>query len=212
VPYAEFADPQSLNLYTYVRNIPTTRVDNDGHVDGVPIYNPIVLNPFDVADGISDAAGAFWHWLTNGPPMQTGPLPPPRSDCPQPKQQEQNDKGNGNNSKSDNQSEKSGSNVQENRKNGLEYEKKVLDERGLDKNTKPMEATDPKTGKSGTTIPDSTENGATVEVKGGKSVSDSRQLRLQTEVSKPQKAQVVVKPGTKVSKTVRERMDVKENK
>jgi len=31
VPYAEFADPQSLNLYTYVRNIPTSRVDADGH-------------------------------------------------------------------------------------------------------------------------------------------------------------------------------------
>jgi RHS repeat-associated protein len=31
VPYAEFADPQSLNLYTYVRNIPTSKVDPDGH-------------------------------------------------------------------------------------------------------------------------------------------------------------------------------------
>jgi RHS repeat-associated protein len=31
VPYAEFADPQSLNLYSYVRNIPTVKVDQDGH-------------------------------------------------------------------------------------------------------------------------------------------------------------------------------------
>jgi RHS repeat-associated protein len=31
VPYAEFADPQSLNLYTYVRNTPTTKIDTDGH-------------------------------------------------------------------------------------------------------------------------------------------------------------------------------------
>jgi RHS repeat-associated protein len=31
VPYAEFADPQSLNLYSYVRNVPTTRYDADGH-------------------------------------------------------------------------------------------------------------------------------------------------------------------------------------
>src|SRR5258708_13438211 len=30
VPYAEFSDPQSLNLYTYVRNIPTSRIDSDG--------------------------------------------------------------------------------------------------------------------------------------------------------------------------------------
>jgi hypothetical protein len=34
VPYAEFADPQSLNLYTYVRNVPTTRLDADGHCTG----------------------------------------------------------------------------------------------------------------------------------------------------------------------------------
>jgi RHS repeat-associated protein len=34
VPYAEFADPQSLNLYTYVRDIPTTRLDLDGHDGG----------------------------------------------------------------------------------------------------------------------------------------------------------------------------------
>ena len=31
VPYAEFGDPQSLNLYGYVRNNPTTRTDADGH-------------------------------------------------------------------------------------------------------------------------------------------------------------------------------------
>jgi RHS repeat-associated protein len=35
VPYAEFADPQSLNLYTYVRNVPTVKVDADGHDAGV---------------------------------------------------------------------------------------------------------------------------------------------------------------------------------
>jgi RHS repeat-associated protein len=35
VPYADFGDPQSLNLYTYVRNIPTTRFDADGHL-GLP--------------------------------------------------------------------------------------------------------------------------------------------------------------------------------
>ncbi len=31
VPYADYADPQSLNLYTYVRNLPTVRFDPDGH-------------------------------------------------------------------------------------------------------------------------------------------------------------------------------------
>jgi hypothetical protein len=31
VPYAQFGDPQSLNLYSYVRNNPVTAVDADGH-------------------------------------------------------------------------------------------------------------------------------------------------------------------------------------
>jgi RHS repeat-associated protein len=31
VPYAVLGDPQSLNLYTYVRNTPTTTMDPDGH-------------------------------------------------------------------------------------------------------------------------------------------------------------------------------------
>ena len=31
VPYAVLGDPQSLNLYTYVRNTPTTAMDPDGH-------------------------------------------------------------------------------------------------------------------------------------------------------------------------------------
>jgi RHS repeat-associated protein len=31
VPYADFLDPQSLNLYAYVRNLPTVNVDSDGH-------------------------------------------------------------------------------------------------------------------------------------------------------------------------------------
>jgi RHS repeat-associated protein len=36
VPYAEFSDPQSLNLYSYVRNVPTVRFDEDGHQQGRP--------------------------------------------------------------------------------------------------------------------------------------------------------------------------------
>ena len=35
VPYADFHDPQSLNLYAYVRNIPMTNVDANGHETSV---------------------------------------------------------------------------------------------------------------------------------------------------------------------------------
>jgi RHS repeat-associated protein len=31
VPYADFGDPQSLNLYAFVRGVPTSRLDPDGH-------------------------------------------------------------------------------------------------------------------------------------------------------------------------------------
>lgn len=34
VPYAVFGDPQSLNLYGYVRNDPVSRADADGHLGG----------------------------------------------------------------------------------------------------------------------------------------------------------------------------------
>ena len=34
VPYASFGNPQSLNLYSYVNNNPTTTRDSDGHEDG----------------------------------------------------------------------------------------------------------------------------------------------------------------------------------
>jgi RHS repeat-associated protein len=33
VPYAKLDDPQSLNLYSYVRNNPLSRVDADGHYE-----------------------------------------------------------------------------------------------------------------------------------------------------------------------------------
>jgi RHS repeat-associated protein len=37
VPYAQFGDPQSLNLYTYVRNHPISQSDPDGHTCADPI-------------------------------------------------------------------------------------------------------------------------------------------------------------------------------
>jgi RHS repeat-associated protein len=34
VPYADFANPQSLNLYAFTKNNPVTNADTDGHCDG----------------------------------------------------------------------------------------------------------------------------------------------------------------------------------
>jgi RHS repeat-associated protein len=50
VPYAAFGDPQSLNLYTYVRNDPVTDADANGHVVApgggqTPATDPPAQNP-----------------------------------------------------------------------------------------------------------------------------------------------------------------------
>lgn len=34
VPFAEWSDPQTLNLYSYVRNNPLAKADPDGHDPG----------------------------------------------------------------------------------------------------------------------------------------------------------------------------------
>jgi len=46
VPYADFHDPQSLNLYSYVRNHPTYTIDPDGHCPQCAVAvlaNPVVI-------------------------------------------------------------------------------------------------------------------------------------------------------------------------
>ncbi len=96
-------------------------------------------------------------------------------------------------------------------KRGLESEKTGLNALGLEKNTKKMSAVDPKTKEMGATIPDGIRaNGQTVELKDRDYLSDTPQLRRQSEISAEsgQQAQVVLMRDTKVSKTVKERMDV----
>jgi RHS repeat-associated protein len=73
-----------------------------------------------------------------------------------------------------------GADVQANRAAGMDFESQTLKSEGLTKNTKPIDAVDPKTGETGTTIPDAIRpNGQTVEMKNVKNLSDSPQLRRQ---------------------------------
>ncbi len=55
VPYADLGDPQSLNLYGYVRSIPITRADIDGH-DGPGLKEIVEVTTADWA--LISAAGA----------------------------------------------------------------------------------------------------------------------------------------------------------
>ena len=58
VPYAQLDDPQSLNLYSYVRNNPLTRVDADGHcVEDLCIGEGIALYALGTA-----AVVGGWPW------------------------------------------------------------------------------------------------------------------------------------------------------
>jgi RHS repeat-associated protein len=52
VPYATMDDPQSLNLYSYVRNNPLTRADADGHFD----WDSAIVSLSTAAGGV---AGTF---------------------------------------------------------------------------------------------------------------------------------------------------------
>jgi RHS repeat-associated protein len=54
VPYAVFGDPQSLNLYTYVRNDPVSRADADGHVS-LEAIDPTCSDPHGCGDALSRA-------------------------------------------------------------------------------------------------------------------------------------------------------------
>jgi RHS repeat-associated protein len=101
---------------------------------------------------------------------------------------------------------------QEALKRGVKNEAKVLADEGLKKNTSTITVLDPKTGKNVRTIPDAKlSNGATVEVKDVKKLTDSKQLRAQSVFSaqNKQKATVITGQNTKVSQTVQQRMNLK---
>src|SRR5205807_5981395 len=56
VPYADLTDPQSLNQYSYVRNIPTSKVDPDGHCDWCQkVWNKLKYGYYVTDANLNDA-------------------------------------------------------------------------------------------------------------------------------------------------------------
>jgi RHS repeat-associated protein len=89
VPYANFGNPQSLNLYSYVQNNPTTMGDPDGHVDpvtgidiAVEIATYIAAHPEEVqaveAEAAAGAGASRWGFLA-GPALYLGEMIDPHT-------------------------------------------------------------------------------------------------------------------------------------
>jgi RHS repeat-associated protein len=191
VPYATMDDPQSLNLYSYVRNNPLVRTDPDGHCceELVQQADQSGFEPFMVAAGVVTAAAAVWDnrdaianglqatasaYVQAGGPASTGMYPTTfNSDA--------TDRGRAN-------------------------EGKGLAEVGATKNTTPSTTTDPKTGNEVTTIPDGKmPDGQHVEVKDTNVVRSTPQIRGQGQASVAESGKkpiLVTGTKTKVSKSV----------
>ena len=95
---------------------------------------------------------------------------------------------------------------------GRKVEVEQLSKNGLEKNNTPFKATDPKTGKEGTTIPDAIRpNGGTSEVKFVKNQPLDKQLRLQNEVSRAAgvKPELIINQSAKITKPVKNLFDIK---
>jgi len=71
IPYADFGDPQSLNLYSYVRSIPTTRYDADGHQAAEKQRVPGLKNEPDLGELVEVKAGVC---VCAGASAQVGPV------------------------------------------------------------------------------------------------------------------------------------------
>jgi hypothetical protein len=88
---------------------------------------------------------------------------------------------------------------------GNKVEAEQLEKLGVQKNTKPIEATDTKTGQKGTTTPDAIKDGQTFEIKNVGKQSLTRQLRLQKEFSNSNGKNPVLRinEGAKVSEPLK---------
>jgi hypothetical protein len=192
VPYADLSNPQSLNLYGYVNNNPLSKADPDGHCPWCPALAGAEILTEEAPLAAAGPAG----WAVIGGTAvgvvgyaayqhfhQDAAAAPAEAAPTQTPQ----DRGRAN-------------------------EATGLAEVGAEKNTKPVTTVDPKTGQTGTTIPDGKHaDGQNVDVKDRQRVTDSKQLRLQNADSKAasgKPSQVVTGEKTQVSKTVQQNHDV----
>jgi len=193
VPYAEFSDPQSLNLYSYVRNIPTTRYDLDGHD-----LAPGVQWAIDFSVNVIDTGIRILHAISSGRGVNHSFG---NCKCGGGNQSGNGQRSNNNSSQRSSTEQGRGADGKFTSKQpgqsapGAAAEKKGLDSVGAVKNTEKLNGTI----RDGT-IP---ETGQHVEVKSGASLNDTKQLRNMGQsavdaTGKPLKV-VTTNPDVKVS-------------
>jgi len=91
VPYADLGDPQSLNLYGYVRNTPVSRMDRDGHcvedaciVEGAIAWTIIKWVGTGVIIGGGAAITYYRHRHSSPPPPAAATTPHSTPNVPPP--------------------------------------------------------------------------------------------------------------------------------
>jgi hypothetical protein len=194
VPYADLTDPQTLNLYSYVRNNPPRYTDPNGHclwdlclAEGaatVALYagaSIVAAGAIYYAEKTGEAIGNYINEsrAVQGRDAQ-GKFLPKNPGETQP---------------------------------GAEAEAKGLQAVGASRSNDRLTYVDPKTGEKTLTIPDGkTKDGQYVEVKSGKNLSRTDQLAAMGAAAKDATGRpliVVVQPGTKLSKPLSQDKNIK---
>jgi RHS repeat-associated protein len=115
VPYADFNNPQSLNLYGFVGGNPASKADPDGHVDDNRSFSQ------KVRDAVSSFGDALQHARMGG----SAAIPPPGS-CACPTQPKQDSKTQNSNNSLRNDT-KAADQMKANAAQGKAFEKTVVD-------------------------------------------------------------------------------------
>jgi len=195
VPYADLGDPQSLNQYSYVRNVPTSRADSDGHDTWNWVKTIVQLTAAFWDNQARHNRAAFAHFMTSGPPPHPATVPAPNCTSPSTGNQNNQNDNNKQNSNNSYQQNTKADQLKANAQKGAASEQKVLNDKGLAKNTEKVSGTE------GKSIPDYNTESTMGEIKDAQSVSNTKQLRIQKEAAQNNGQQHELVTGTNTNVT-----------
>jgi RHS repeat-associated protein len=212
VPYANFSDPQSLNLYQFVGGNPASKADPDGHTDYADLAGKVIL--YGIAEGgnrvlyaltsLKDDAANFFQEAQRGYEAADRGFRQ-QCGCSQPSQGWTDEKSN-NNSHQQSSTEqgrdaqgKFTSKQPGQSAPGAAAEKKGLEALGATKNTKPIPGSN--------RIPDGKmPDGGYAEIKSGATVNGTKQLNEMAEAAAKETSKPLTvgttNPNATVSKPV----------